>query len=222
MTITIGAQDLRKATAAGPMRCNPGSGGVGQRMYHSHLFGCSHVCVRCGVSKPALARLKARAKSGRADAAGAMHFVLIKSADQDARTGARVGAAGAARRLLDARFWPLWEHISGRVLVDSGDRVCVYLGGAGTVIARARVAAVRPWSRVHATTYPLVLGGVPALVLELDDVVIFDRPVAVAPQVDRLDCVGENKAKWGMSFCGGMRSLTVRDYGLLTSSGAER
>ncbi|MDO8728512.1 MAG: hypothetical protein Q7K26_01325 [bacterium] len=198
------------------MWCDPGSGGNVDRMFRSHLFREENACVRCGTNKRELARVRAREKSGRADATGAMHFALIKSSDHDAKSGARVDAMAAAKRLLDAGFWPLWEHTPGRVVVDAGDRVCVYLSGVSSVVATARISSIEPWSRKFADAYPLILGGAPELVLRLGEVMVLACPVAVADYVDSLDCVGKNKRKWGAAFCGGMRSLSVHDYRLLT------
>ena len=201
--------------------CDPGAAGEIGRLFKGHLFREANTCERCGVTKQAAARQKARAKSGRVDETGMMHFALIKSADDDARSGTRVDALTAATRLLDGGFWPLWENTPGRIVVDAGDRVCIYLSGSGTVVASARIAKVQPWTRAIAAAYPLVLGGSPELVLSLVDIKFLARPVVAASHVDKLDCVGTNKRKWGAAFCGGMRSLTAHDYHLLTTSTAE-
>ena len=199
-----------------PTWCDPGCGGDRNRVFRSHLFRDAEKCERCGTTKSTLARIRARNKAKRVDADGTMHFALIKSADHDAKSGKRVDALAAAKRLLDAGFWPLWEHTPGRIVVDAGDRVCVYLSGTSSVVATAKIAKVEPWARRHADAYPLSLAGIPELVLQLTDVKLFVQPVAVADHIHALDCVGANKQKWGAAFCGGMRSMTVHDYGLLT------
>lgn len=198
--------------------CDPGASGEIDRLFKGHLFREANTCERCGVTKQSAARQKARAKSSRVDEAGTMRFVLIKSPDHDARSGARIGALAAAKQLLNCGFWPLWKNTPGRIVVDGGDYVCIYLSGSGSVIASARIAKILPWSRVFAEAYPLALGGVPELVLILVDIEVFVRPVAARNHVDQMDCVGRNKLKWGAAFCGGMRSLTTHDYRLLTAS----
>jgi hypothetical protein len=103
-------EDARVQLAAGSsVSCEPVNGGDQPPMFRSHLFRDSPTCIRCGVSKRAAAQAKARAKSGRADKTGTMHFALIKGADFDARPGARVDALVAAKRLLEVGFWPLWK-----------------------------------------------------------------------------------------------------------------
>lgn len=196
--------------------CN--SGGDENKIFRSHLFRTSNTCERCGLPKKFIMHMRARAKSGRADETGSMHFALIKSADQDARTGIRIDAMTAAKRLLDEGIWPLWENTPGRIVVAANDRVCVYLSGVGAIIATARIINVQPWSRSFAESYPLVLGGTPELVLCLADIVFSDFPEAVANHIEQLNCVGKNKKKWGAAFCGGMRSLTKHDFNLLTRS----
>lgn len=207
---------MQQATR-GKAWCDPGAGGDQDRMFKAHLFRESTTCERCGVSKRAAEREKARARSGRADDTGTMHFALVKGADFAAKTGARVDALTAAKLLLEVGFWPLWENTPGRIVVDAGDRVCIYLTGTSSIVAHARIEKVQPWSRNFGTAYPLALGGTPELVLSLAAVEFLSRPVAAASHVNELDCVGKNKRKWGAAFCGGMRTLTLHDFKLLTA-----
>lgn len=203
------------------LRCDPGAAGDSSRHFRSHLFREADTCERCGETKLAVAKKAARAKSaksGRVDANGMMHFALVKGADYDSKSGARLDAFAAAKRLLDVGFWPLWEHTPGRIVVDAGDRVCIYLSGASAVVATARIVKVQPWSRSFSAAYPLVLGGTPELVLSLGDVMYLSEPVAAIEHVNELDCVGANKRKWGAAFCGGMRTMTPHDFKLLTSA----
>lgn len=207
---------MQQATR-GKAWCDPGAGGDQDRMFKAHLFRESTTCERCGVSKRAAEREKARARSGRADDTGTMHFALVKGADFDAKSGSRVDALAAAKLLLEVGFWPLWENTPGRIVVDAGDRVCIYLTGTSSVVAHARIEKVLPWTRNFGTAYPLALGGTPELVLSLAAVEFLSRPVAAASHVNELDCVGKNKRKWGAAFCGGMRTLTLHDFKLLTA-----
>lgn len=198
--------------------CQPESpAGATSRRYKAHLFRTAAACERCGTSRHAVDRLKVRSKSSRLDATGTMHFALIKSRDYAAGTEQAVDAFAAAKRLLEVGFWPIWANTPGRVVVDTGDRVCVYLSGVSSVIATARIAKIEPWSREFSAAYPLVLGGVPEHVLSLTDVQYLERHVSVGRTIERLDCVGKNKRKWGTAFVGGMRTLTVHDYQVLTT-----
>lgn len=214
-------------TAAKPpvsSHCDPGAAGDPNRIFRSHLFREANACERCGLTKQALAKKAARARSaknGRVDTDGKMHFALIKGEDSDSKSGARVDALAAAKRLLDVGFWPLWESTPGRIVVDAGDRVCIYLSGVSAVVATARIEKVQPWSRDFGTAYPLALGGTPELVLSLVDVKHLAKPIAAIDHINALDCVGANKLKWGAAFCGGMRTLTPHDFKLLTAASAK-
>jgi len=192
-----------------------------KRQFQSHLFRESNSCIRCGVTKQELAKIAARARSaknGRVDSTGRMNFALIKGQDFDVKTGARIDALTAAKRLLDVEFWPLWMNTPGRIVVDAGDRVCIYLSGSSTVIATANIKKVQTWTRHFGLEYPLILGGTPELVLSLSDISYLADPVKASDCVNELDCVGSNKRKWGVAFCGGMRTLTPHDFKLLTSA----
>lgn len=197
--------------------CRETNIGNSNRIFRSHLFRNSMTCERCGILQSTLNRMRARIKSGRVDENGQMNFALMKNADQDAKTGRPVDALTAAKRLLSIGIWPLWENTPSRAVVAANDRICVYLCGTSAVIASARIKSIIPWSCETAASYPLILGGTPSIALCLDDVQVSDTPIFVAEHKDQLNCIGQNKKKWGAAFCGGMRSLTKNDFSILTS-----
>jgi len=210
---------MKRAKNPSPVRCTSTLPQHQGRTFDMHLYGHENSCTRCGTSKQAVAHAAARAKCTRIDVDGKIHFALIKRDDFEAQSGRLLDALTAAKKLLDCGSWPLWEKTPSRVVVGVDDRVCVYLSGVGTVVATARIAKIEPWSRTHQSSYPLYLGGSPSQVLRLADVQMLPQPVAVGSLVDHLDCVGQNKRKWGSAFCGGMRTLSPHDYRLLTGKG---
>jgi hypothetical protein len=146
------------------------------------------------------------------------HFLLVKHADHTA-AGAPIKALDAAMALLDAEMWPLWVRTPCKDLVQPGDRIAVYLAGSGNqvVVASATVDAKQPWSPSLARQYPLTLSGVPLLALRLGDIHRLAKPVSVVSNLARLEFIGQNKKKWGVRLMGGMRSVSARDYDLLTA-----
>jgi len=149
------------------------------------------------------------------------HFLLIKQADY-MPDGVRLNALQAAKALLGAGVWPLWTRTPCKLLVQAGDRVAIYLAGTNNqaVVATATVKEKKLWTSSMLRTYPLCLSGVPEQVLMLGDVVELRIPVRIADHLDRLGFIGSNKAKWGVRLMGGMRSVSVDDFHLLTARGA--
>jgi len=127
------------------------------RSFGKHLFREERTCERCGANRRDVNHFRARAKSDRVDIDGKIHFALIKRADFDVRTGAKIDALAAAKKLLETGFWPLWDNTPGRIIVGVGDRVCVYLSGMSKVVATASISKIETWSRAHQSKYPLDL-----------------------------------------------------------------
>lgn len=152
----------------------------------------------------------------------AQHFLLIKQGDHTP-DGVRLNALQAAKALLGAGVWPLWTRTPCKLLVKAGDRVAIYLAGTNNqaVVATATVREKKLWTASMLRAYPLCLSGVPEQVLMLGDVVELKAPVRIADHLDRLDFIGANKAKWGVRLMGGMRSISVDDFQLLTSIGGQ-
>jgi hypothetical protein len=137
-----------------------------------------------------------------------------------ARTGAWLDAARSAQALLQAQLWPLWRHTPHRAEVAAGDAVAVYLAGAGRVIASARVERIGRWTRALIRRYPLMLDGVPAGVLHLADVQLFEHAVEVRERLARLSFVRRDGRGWGTYFSNGLRFLAPQDFAELTSATA--
>lgn len=147
-------------------------------------------------------------------------FVLIKQKGHSA-AGAALSARDCALALLKARMWALWTRTQNSLHIKQGSEVAIYLAGSGPYtqhfVGKAKVAEVRPWSRTDEQHYPLVLDGTPARLLLLEDIEVFDLPVSIKPLLPYLRFLPPNRAKWGVAFMGGMRSVSRRDFRLLTS-----
>lgn len=153
-----------------------------------------------------------------ADEQVAQHFLLIKQADHTP-AGEKLNALQAAKVLLAAGVWPLWTRTPCKHQVRPGDRVAIYLAGAKnqTVVATASVRGKKLWTASMLRNYPLSLSGVPEQVLMLSDVAELNDPARIADHLDRLRFIGPNKAKWGVRLMGGMRSIPIEDFHLLTA-----
>jgi len=149
---------------------------------------------------------------------GMKHYLLIKGSGRS-RTGAPLNSSEAADALLWSRMWPLWEHTRCRKMIEPGDRVAIYCsGGAAAVIGTARVTGLEPWTRQHLLAYPLLLEGVPHIVLRLDDIRRFDDPLKVQPILTRLTWFARKAPtkKWGVHFMGGVRFVNEADFETFT------
>lgn len=145
-------------------------------------------------------------------------YVLIKGAGYDSG-GRRLDARESAMKLLDARMWPLWEGSRNRKSVKSGDEIVVYLSGAGNqaVIAQATIEKVGPWDRSVAARYPLTLDGIPSVVMHLANVCVFGSPKSVVDRLASLSFIKPGSKKWGVSFMGGVRAVSMQDFQVLVA-----
>lgn len=145
------------------------------------------------------------------------HFILIKQACLDAQ-GRRLSAEAAAKRLLDFGRWPLWQGTRNRRAITAGSQLAIYLAGSCEVIATGAVARVEPWNAEYRRTYPLQVYGAPADVLVLEHLRLFESPVKVRQQLQRLSFISANAKKWGGAFMGGSRAVNADDFAVLTGA----
>lgn len=150
----------------------------------------------------------------------AANYLLIKQHGLDAK-GRNCTARASAQLLLDAKVWPLWDRTRNRKVIAAGDRLAVYLAGTSEVIATAQVLKVEKWSNSHARWYPLLLDGIPAAVLVLENVSMLPVPVQVRQRLQQLSFVPRNSSKWGVAFMGGVRVVSDVDFKQLTCGGLE-
>lgn len=146
------------------------------------------------------------------------HYVLVKSQTVTEAGGIECGWL-SSRKLLSAGMWPLYERTLCRKMVREDERVLIYVAGdeihGRHIVAEARIAAVEPWTKRAAAECPILLDGVPATVLRLDEIHYLDKPVRVADVLDRLTIAPKNPSKWGFLFAAGMRSLEKADFDVL-------
>lgn len=148
-------------------------------------------------------------------------YLLLKRQDF-AKNGSLLSARDSAKALLNAGFWPLYRQTPCKSQVSPGQKALIYLAGAEQesqhVIASVTIDHVVTWSaKTHGKQYPLILDNEPSLVLMLKNIVLFDKPVSVKAHLDKLDFVPKNRSKWGASLIGGMKSLSMNDYQLLST-----
>lgn len=147
------------------------------------------------------------------------YFMLVKQPGFS-RAGKQVPARIAAESTLKAGFWPLWRNSRNRRSFKPGDQVAIYLAGEAEIVAKATVADVEPWTRLHETIYPMQLDGVPFGVLTLRDSHFLAEPIRFKLIKDGLSFIRPGSRKWGASLMGGSRSLTAGDFQLLTGQAA--
>jgi hypothetical protein len=147
------------------------------------------------------------------------HFILIKH-PSELNDCTSVTATEAAKALLDAGFWPLFEGTRCRLMVRAGNKVLIYTAGQGKdskrFIASATVSEVKVWDRKLAVRCPIFLEGIPVSALILGDIQYFDSPRPISDVLDNLSFIPANRQKWGVAMMGGMRSIDARDYEILT------
>ncbi len=150
------------------------------------------------------------------------HFLIIKTASIDS-SGNTLTARDSTDKLLKAGFWPLWRHTRCKNMIGEGHELLFYLAGKGAldrqVIATATVSRIDHWSKIqYRDKYPLQLDGEPEKVLVLARVAHLSIPVSLENVLDKLSFIPENKNRWGVTMMGGVRSLTVQDYLILSGS----
>ena len=145
------------------------------------------------------------------------HYILIKGPGDNAR-GVALSPAASALALLTAGYWPLWEHTRNRKAISAGASVAVYVTGTSQVLATAVVERVDQWTAAHRRAYPLMLGGTPAAVLVLGQVQVLEQPVNVKDRLKGLTFINQNSRKWGISFYGGTRAVSAKDFETLTQA----
>lgn len=146
------------------------------------------------------------------------HYVLIKSQAVTEAGGIECGWL-SARKLLQSGMWPLYERTLCRKMVREDERVLIYVAGdelhGRHIVAEARIAGVEAWTSTAARECPILLDGIPATVLRLDQIHYLDKPVRVSDVLDRLSFAPKNRSKWGFLFAAGMRSLEQADFNVL-------
>ena len=149
------------------------------------------------------------------------HFILIKHPSETSQ-GALLTASESCKELLSWGFWPLFQGTRCRLMVAPGNSVLIYTAGqkedARRVVAKATVAEIAPWTRSHARACPIFLEGIPVSVLVLQDVEYFENPTLITDHLDDLSFIPTNRKKWGVAMMGGMRSIGLSDYQVLSSS----
>lgn len=149
------------------------------------------------------------------------HYLLMKRSGFSPE-GKCMSASEAAKALLGVGFWPLFKQTPCKNLVKPGQHILIYLAGAEKdcqqVIASVTIASIENWSdKKHQKICPIMLDDIPSLVLNLADVTLFEHPVNVKDHLDVLDLVPKsNPKKWGAALMGGMKTLTLNDYSVLS------
>ncbi|WP_339145132.1 hypothetical protein [Pseudoalteromonas galatheae] len=149
------------------------------------------------------------------------HYLLIKRKGYCSE-GHKLTATESAKALLDAGYWPLFKQTPCKNLVEKGQKILIYLAGAEKdcqrVIASATIDSIVEWSnRVHKPRCPIMLDDIPSLVLNLKEIKVFEQPINIKDHLDKLDLVpSSNPQKWGAALVGGMKTLTMNDYSILS------
>ena len=153
------------------------------------------------------------------DVRSTRHYVFVKQ-DGYSRDRQWISAYEAARRLLDARMWVFWGSVEGAGRIKAGNRVAIYVAGNGEhsqeVIATAFVDKVVLWTGDFSSRYPLAEGGELARVVLLERIVMLDPVVDARARVAQLKSRPRSPDKWGLYFKGGVRSVSERDFRILT------
>ncbi|MBU1698619.1 MAG: EVE domain-containing protein [Candidatus Eisenbacteria bacterium] len=142
-------------------------------------------------------------------------FIVTKRKDE---TGTILPRAVLEQRAAD-RFWGLAEKTPNRKLVRKGDKIIFYIalpesafGGEATLagVCRKLNSQERRVLSHEKQVFETDLG------VDLDDVVIWSRPIPISVLVPRLSFI-ENKEYWFTYFQGGIRQISEQDYRLITS-----
>lgn len=149
------------------------------------------------------------------------HYLLMKRSGFSP-DGRRMSATESAKALLNAGFWPLFRQTPCKNLVKPGQHILIYLAGnekdCQQVIAAVTIESIEQWSdKKHKMGCPIMLDDIPSLVLNFSDAKIFDQPVKIKERLHALDLVPKaNPKKWGAALMGGMKTLTLNDYEVLS------
>lgn len=149
------------------------------------------------------------------------HYLLMKRKGFLA-SGQQLSATESARALLNVGYWPLFKQTPCKNMVEAGQKILIYLAGSERdcqqVIASASIDSVVPWSdKAHKTTYPIVLDDIPSIVLNLANISKYETPINIKEHLKDLQFVPKsNPKKWGSALMGGMKTLSIHDYNILS------
>jgi len=155
------------------------------------------------------------------------HYLVMKRSGFTP-DGKYMEATESAMALLNARIWPLFKQTPCKNRVKPGQKILVYLAGPDAdcqqVIASVTIDSIAEWSeRQHRKQCPILLEDIPSLVLNLSDICIFDTPIRVKEHLHHLDLVPQkNPKKWGAALVGGMKTLTLNDYQILSGQTVQK
>lgn len=145
------------------------------------------------------------------------HFLLITT-DGETENGRKASARTIIDWRLERRRWPIYPGTRHSRSLTRGDLVLFYQGGSRPgrqcIVARARIADVRPADRDEEFDPPYVFSAAADRVLVLDDVRLLDAPVPIRPLMGEISILPKLRF-WGALLMGGCRKMTAEDYDII-------
>jgi hypothetical protein len=142
------------------------------------------------------------------------HFLLVASDSQTSNGGELSGFRVALRR-LKARKWSVYKRTPNRARIKTGDRVLIYAAGkkagGGTFVASATISQISPPPRLTSMHTDEVQSDIPAAVLELSEVNLFELPPDIQEIRGELTFIPNHK-KWGAVLQGGCKNIDKADF----------
>lgn len=147
-------------------------------------------------------------------------FLLIAS-PTETFNGKIIPAEEMARRRLDAGMWGLYKNTPHKKHIKPGDELIIYLAGIKggmRFIAAATAGEINFKVRKYEVDGD-ALTNVPTAVLEVQDIRVFSRDVAIHDIKERLGFIPKGTNRWGCVLQRGAKQLTTEDASLIIYEG---
>jgi hypothetical protein len=151
-------------------------------------------------------------------------FILVANGLDGLESG-RVNGFEVTQRRLRAKLWPLYANTPHRKELKPGDRLIVYVAGAGMLaqhfVATADAGLISSPIRYRADGADTA-GTPPAAVLNLVNPQLLSLPIAIRPILRRLSFVPKRSRKWGSVMHRGCKKISARDFRIIMHSAARQ